>query len=148
VEVVIALGIVVFCLTALTGMLLVGLSGNKASTSETTAGTILTGIVSDLRATPATASTSLLYGIPIPPDPVAGSPNATTLYVNSDGSVVSTARSSSTYLVTITFDAPPSAAVAGARNCIATFASIKVSWPAASPTALGSVQTFVSLDRN
>ncbi len=135
-----AMAIVVFCLTVLTGLLMVGLSGNKASGSETTATNVLAGIVSDLRATPTTTPTSLLYKIPIPANPVTAAPGATTLFVNSDGSVTANAQSPGTFLVTVNFIAPTSVAASGTRTCTATFANVKVSWPGAASAAspLGS----------
>ena len=151
VEVVLSLGIVVFCLTALTGLLIVGISGNKASGSETAATTILAGVVADLRTTSTSLTTSPLYSITIPAVPMAASGTTTSLYVTADGAKVSSGLTSSTYLVTVTFLSPGGYTVASsARTCSATLATISVSWPAGVPatSATGSVKTFIALDRN
>jgi uncharacterized protein (TIGR02598 family) len=86
VEVVLAIGVAAFCLIAIFGFLPAGLNTNQTSTRQTTANGILSSIVADLRATPATAppgqsTTSSLFGINF-----QGS--TPTLYFAADGRVV------------------------------------------------------------
>ncbi len=149
VEVTLALAIVVFCLTALTGLLWVGLSANATASGQSAASNILSAVVSDLRATPTTSTKSLLYGITLPTSPVTAA-TPVSLYVTADGATVTTAQNPSTYLLTVTFLPPGSAAASGARSRIATFADLKVSWPAAAAAtnAKGTAETFVAIDRN
>ncbi len=152
VEVVLALAIVVLCLSALTGLLWVGLSGNRTASSQTAANSLLTAVTSDLHATPpatppgSAAVTSPLYQISIPADPITTTSAPIKLYLNSDGEIVNSPQGNNTYLVTVTFLANATAAPSRA----ATWVDLKVSWPAAAPVAvaMGSVETFVALDRN
>ena len=58
VEVTLALGIAAFCLIAVFGLMPVGVQTNRNATSQTAATDIIAAIVSDLRATPKTVSTS------------------------------------------------------------------------------------------
>jgi len=152
VEVTLALAVLTFSLSALTGLLWVGLSGNKAASSQTAANSLLAAVTSDLHATPvatppgSAAMTSPLYKIQIPADPITTTSAPTKLYLDSDGEVVTSAQGDNIYLVTVTFLANASAAPSRA----AIWVDLKVSWPAAAPVAasLGSVETFVALDRN
>ena len=52
VEVTLALGIAVFCLIAVFGLVPVGVQTNRNATSQTTATNILSSVVSDIRASP------------------------------------------------------------------------------------------------
>ncbi len=78
VELVLALGVAGFCLFAVFGLMPVGMQTNRNATSQTAATNIIAGIVADLRATPAAATTSrrcilILQGRPRPrlvPTPV------------------------------------------------------------------------------
>jgi uncharacterized protein (TIGR02598 family) len=152
VEVTLALAVVAFLLSVLTGLLWLGLSENKTASSQTAATSLLTAVISDLHATPAAtppgsvAVTSPLYQINIPAEPITTAPAPIKLYLNSDGEIVSSAQGSNTYLVTVAFLV--NAATAPSRS--ATWVDLKVSWPAAAPVAnaMGSVETFVALDRN
>ena len=153
VEVTIALGIAVFCLMAMMGLLSVGLTSNMAAKSQSAANFIFSAVISDLRATPVTdplgqSTTSLQFKIPIPANPVVASPAATTLYFTSDGQYASTILGSQyDYRLTITF--LPNG-TAGTSPRTATFADLKITWPAAAvpPNVVGSVENFVALDRN
>jgi uncharacterized protein (TIGR02598 family) len=151
VEVAIAIAITSFCLIALFGLLPIGLKSNETSIEQSAANGILSEVTADLRATPPTvpsglATTSQQFLIPIPANPVTTAPTATTLYFTSDGR--SSAESGVTgpwsYLVTITF------LTNGSTAKSATFANLQVSWPASvqAANAVGSVRTFVALDRN
>jgi len=63
VELTLALGVAAFCLIAVLGLVPVGVQTNRNATSQTTATNILSSVVSDMRATLPTASTSTKYGI-------------------------------------------------------------------------------------
>ena len=145
VEVTLALGVAGFCLIALFGLLPVAINSNRTATEQTAANGILSAIIADLRATPATsprgsAATSQQYSIPIP---TSGSAGTNTLFFNSDRQVVATAAMGR-YLVTIAFPTGGS----GARA--ATMVDVRVTWPAAASVAnaQGSAETFTALDRN
>ena len=154
VEVALALGIAGFCLVAVVGLLPVGINSNQAAFSQTAAASILSHVLADLRATPATvppgiAITSAQYAIPIPADTAGGASTTKTLYFGDSAQQFSFAPQAATsrYRLTVTF--PPAA---GDRA--ATFVTLLVSWPAApdpaSPTAAlaGRVQVFGALNRN
>jgi len=140
VEVTLALGISAFCLTALFGLLPLGIQTNQSSISQTAAASALSSVVADLRATPKTSPTSLQYEITFG--------TAKFLYFDGEGRTVAPTDPNATprYRVTITF--PPSPAGPFAP----TFVSLKISWPApvdpATATPLGSIETFTVLDRH
>ncbi|MEO7933412.1 MAG: hypothetical protein ABIT76_09670 [Chthoniobacterales bacterium] len=147
IEVTLALGVAGFCLTTLFGLLPVALNSNRAAIEQTAANSILSAVISDLRATPSslprgTAVSSQQYAIDIPASGVAGS---NTLYFNSERQKVASA-STGRYLVSISFLAPPS----GSGPKTAAMAAIRVAWPASASiaNAAGSVETFTALDRN
>lgn len=149
VEVVLALGVTIFCLIALFGLLSVGLRSNQATIEQTGATAILSAAISDLYATPAaippaTSVTSQQFGIPIPAN-TASTP-ITTLYFPANGQLATNATAAnSAYRLTVT---PIASATTAART--ATFLDLKVSWPAAPvpANATGTAETFVSLNRN
>lgn len=160
IEVTFAMGVVVFCLVAIMGLLTVGLTSNQAAISQSAANTIFSAVISDLRATPVTTTTptseqpatSPQFGISIPANTVTTA-TATTLYFTSDGQGSPTPGAQYVYLLTITF--LPN----GTSPRTATFADLTITWPAAAvphyvpgsvvpQNVLGSVETFVALDRN
>ena len=147
VEVAIALGVAGFCLVSIFGLLTVGLSSSQAATEQTVAQDILSTVVSELRATGAQTATSQHLDLAIPPNPVRDS-QTSNLYFTSAGAFSFATDPRARYLVTITF--LPTDASSGAGEKTATFASIKVSWPAAAGEAhaAGSVTVFEALDRN
>src|ERR1700730_12438023 len=99
VEVALALGVAGFCLIAILGLLPASLKTNQTSTRQTTANGILSAIVADLRATPATSTTSNLFGIQFP--------RTKTLYFDGNGKVVQTAGDpKAMFFATVRF--PPS----------------------------------------
>jgi uncharacterized protein (TIGR02598 family) len=147
VEVAVAMAITSFCLIAILGLLPVGFKSSQASIEQTAANGILSEVIADLRATPSTvppglAAASQQFSIPLPSNPVTTSPTATTLYFTSDGQSSATLSGSSAYRVTILF--LPN----GSNTKTASFVQLKASWPAVSTGGVGSVQTFVALDRN
>ena len=151
VEVALALAIAVFCLVVMMGLLPVGLTSGRASIGETAANGILNEVVSDLRATVPTSplggnATSQQFQIAIPangnPANPTGGTASTTLYFTGQGASTGTVLTpSSLYKLTVNFSA--NTGVKAASVAIA-----KVSWPAASATPSGSVESFVALDRN
>lgn len=66
VEVVLALGLVSFCLVAMLGMLPIGLSQERKSADQMQSLHALTAIASDFKNAPAGSSESPVYGLPIP----------------------------------------------------------------------------------
>ena len=150
VEVTLALGIAVFCLIAVFGLMPVGVQTNRNATSQTAATNIIAAVVADLRAVPKTSTTSSQFNITIPTDPTSPPDpppcsGTQTIYFNSEGQVVTT---DARYRVVVTFLRNPTATpTAGAI-----FARLKVTWPAAAdPCATapnGSVDIFAALDRN
>ena len=161
VEVTLALGVAAVSLLAIFALLPVGLKTNQVAIERRAATDILSGVVADLRATPATnprggATTSPRFAIRIPANPVS-SVTTVTLFFNTegqcstdlegftkpDGSIWATPLQAR-YRATITF-APNGA---GART--ATFVNLKATWPApaAPENAGGSAELFLALDRN
>jgi uncharacterized protein (TIGR02598 family) len=162
IEVALALGVAAFCLIAIFGLLPVGLNSNRMSIEQTAANGIISAVAADLRATPVTVprgqvATSQQFQIPIPANPVS-SPVPKTLYFSADNQCASSLNGTNKadgtswspslqtrYRLTITF-----LKNGGAKS--ATFADLKVSWPApVDPSArvpAGSVDMFLALDRN
>lgn len=153
VEVTLALGVAAFCLIAVFGLLPIGVQTNQRSTSQTLATAIVSSVVADMRATPKTASTSAQYGIPIPSDPTSPldpppSPDipAETLYFDSNGTSSTSLTATSRYRLGVWFRNNH----AGSTG--ATFAVLKVTWPAAvdplTTTPGGSCEMFAAFDRH
>jgi uncharacterized protein (TIGR02598 family) len=155
VEVVVALAVAAFCLLALLGLLSVGNMNNASSIEQTTAASLAAAVIADLRATPATATKSVRYGIPIP---VAGGSTVThTLFFDDmgtlSGSVDANANPAQTpsprYRATLTF-----AATAAGKPVVPV--RVQITWPAladltasSSPTKfLGSYETVIGWDLN
>ena len=141
VEVTLALGVAVFCLVAVFGLLPIGVNSSQTSTEQTVANGIISAVAADLRATPreqAIASNQFALAIP-----ASGTAGLATLYFTADGRAATTLQTDSRYRLTLTFPATP-----GGRA--ATLADLKVSWPAtaALANASGVAETFVALDRN
>ena len=136
VELTLALGVASFCLIAIFGLLPVGIRTSQDAISETASASILSAVIADLRATPETTTTSPQFGLNF------GSP--TTLYFDSNGrsATITTSR----YRLTISFPANPTGTYA------ATFAHLKVSWPApvdpATTPPAGFVESFAAFDRH
>jgi len=146
IEVTLALGVASFSLIAIFGLLPVGLMSNQATIEQTAAGSILSAVSADLRATPPSTSgtTSAEFSIPIPAHPVTSS--STTLYFTSNGqsSNSPTGNPNTTHRLMVSF-LPNGSGTNGA-----TLVDLRVTWPAAAApaNAAGSVQTFVALNRN
>ena len=149
VEVALALGVAGFCLVAVVGLLPVGLNSTRVAFAQTAATDIITHVLADLRATPASvppggAATSAEYSIPIPADAAGGSSTTKTLYFGDSLQQFSFAPQPGTsrYRLTVTF-LPP----AGDRT--ATFVTLQVTWPASStPATANRVQVVAAFNRN
>jgi uncharacterized protein (TIGR02598 family) len=148
VEVVLALGVAAFALTAILGMLPAGLKTQQASARETTANGIIPAIVADLSA-----------AIRLPPGQqskqlsltghwaAAATPDQ--LYFMTDGTFITgstnqqTAPANAVFRATVTYLKPPTATTS--------LADITVTWPAqVDPTTgvpEGKVETFAAINR-
>ncbi len=134
VEVTLAMGVASFCLLAVIGLLPTGSKVSYAAAQETRATNFLAAVVADMRATPATATTSTQYGITF-----AGG-NQTTLYFDQSGNSSTTINGNSTYRLV----------VASNGGSGATFMNLKATWPAAAApeNAAGFSQIFAAITRN
>src|SRR5438105_7380624 len=102
IEVTLALGVAAFCLIAVFGLMPVGVQTNRNATSQTAATNIMAGVVSDLRATPNSLTTSAQFAINIPanaaspadPPPCSGTQ---TLYFNGAGQAAAAMGTDSRY---------------------------------------------------
>ena len=142
VEVTVALGIAAFCLIAIFGLVPVAVQTNRNATSQTRATNIMTAVVSDLRATPNSNTTSTQFGITFG--------TCKRLYFDSEGQVVSSgvcdpstqATPTSRYQVNVTWSDSGWSQLS--------YADVKVTWPAAAAVAnaSGSTEMFAAFDRN
>jgi Tfp pilus assembly protein PilV len=157
VEVALALGIAAIALVAIIGLIPVGLNSNQASSEQTAAAGLATGIVADLQATPieipAVEKKSLRYQVPLP---VSGSASHC-LFLQEDGALAGglDANAEATldprYRATLFITAP-----AGATQKSATLVRVLVTWPAmADPQGSklpskfsGSYEVMTALSRN
>ena len=151
VEVTLALGIAVFCLVVVFGLLNVGINTGSASIEQTNAASILSMVASDLRAAP-TPSTSA-SGSPVAPTakssvyqltiPINGSGAAApvTLTLDATGQLV-TGTAAPRYQLNVVWMTP-------GTGREPTLVRLMVSWPPSNSTVKsGSVETLVALDRN
>lgn len=156
VEVALALGVASFCLLAVMGLVPLGVNTGQMASDQMVAGSILTHVLADLRATPPTAppggaATSLEYSVPIPANTAStASGTPVVRYFGDTAQQFSFAPTlgTSRYRLTATF--LPST---GGRS--ATGVTLLVSWPprvdpndATTGTPTGRVQIFAALDRN
>jgi uncharacterized protein (TIGR02598 family) len=151
VEVVLALGVAAFSLITLFALLPVGVQTNRNAISQTAATNIMAAVVSDLRATPKSVTTSAQFAVNIPanaaapadPPPCSGTQ---TLYFDGQGQAAAAMGTDSRYRLVITFVKNPAGATA------VTYAKLKVSWPAAvdpcTTTPSGTAEMFAAFDRN
>jgi uncharacterized protein (TIGR02598 family) len=165
VEVALAMGIAVFCLVTVFGLLPVGVNTNRGSFEQTAAVNIASGIIADLRAayliSPAADQTSARYGITIPAKPPVppstSSDRRHTVFLSEDGSLVGKADTSVSggaaprYRVTVYFTATNTTS---ANSVIST--RVLVTWPAVSDPSVdadpkrfsGSYESLAALVRN
>lgn len=136
VEITLALGLTAICFLAVLGLLPIASESNRAAAAEGAAASIAAAVVADLRATPKSATTSPQFEIPL------GAP--TTLYFDAEGRSSTNLEPTSQYRVTITFPANP------AGSSAASFAHIKITWPAGATlaNAAGTAAVFGAFSRN
>lgn len=136
VEVTLALGIASLCLIAVFGLVPIGVQTNRTAIAQTAAVSILSSVTADLRSTPQANTTSAVFGIPFG--------TTTTLYFNGEGTFSPVIDVNSRYRLVVTFPASPAGSFAP------TFASLRVTWPAAADplSPSGSTETFAAFDRN
>src|ERR1051325_2202748 len=118
VELTISLGLTALCLTALLGLLPFAIETHQDNIGQTTSASILSSVITDLRATPRAESRSLQYGVAF------GIPQF--IYLSDEGRPVTPTDRTTVprYKIAITF--PPT----GAAPSSLTFISLKVIWPA------------------
>lgn len=151
VELTLAIGIAGFALIAVFGLMPVGVQTNRNAASQTAATSILSNVIADIRATPKTSTTSSQFAIALPanaaspPDPPPCS-GTQTVYFNSEGQAAGVLGANSRYRLIVTFVRNTAGGTA------ATYAKLKVTWPAAvdpcATTPGGSVETFAAFDRH
>lgn len=135
VELTLALGIAAICLMSVFGLLPVGLESNHNAISQSASASIIAAVVADMGATPKAATTSAQYAVSFG--------TAKTIYFDNEGAIAASLGPTSRYRLEIEFPPNPTAGAA-------TFAYLKVTWPAAaSPaSAMGASEVFVAFDRN
>jgi len=110
VEVTLALGVVVFCLVTILGLLAVGINSTRVSTVQTSATNILTAVAADLQATPysvppstkdSAVETSPVYGITLPKTGASTSTTPKTFYINEDGTLSTTGATGALYRLSV-----------------------------------------------
>ena len=154
VEVTLALGIAVFCLVVVFGLLNVGLNTSSASVEQTVATNVVAAVAGDLRtannavpkgSAPATTS---VYTLQIPaaaaasPSPAPQpTPSTTPLvrYLDTTGQPVASAAGAHYQL---------SVWMKPGLGRSPTLARLLVTWPPGAAVPAGSVETLVALDRN
>jgi uncharacterized protein (TIGR02598 family) len=143
VEVAFALGVAAVSLLVIFSLLPIGLQINQRSLEQTASVDILSSVVADLRATAHGVGTSTQFVISIPANPVTSSTNLPPLFFNATGGLVPSADDAR-YRLTITF------LNNGGAAKTATFANLKVTWPASAAVAnaQGSAEMFTAFDRN
>lgn len=132
VEVTLALGVMAFCVLAIVGLLPTGLSSQQASAQQSASAEIISSILTDLKSTSKSATSSPRFGI----DVATGG----TLFISENGALGT--RDGSRYRVEVILT-PQS-------GRLATTGRIQVTWPAqqADPAkAAGRVEAFLALDR-
>ena len=139
VEITLALGVAAIFLIAIFGLLPVGVQINQKSTSQTDATAIMSNVIADMRATPASSSTSTEYNINL----TAGS---TTMLLFRD-TLQLTSLNNARYRLFVRIPANP------AGTNAARFAYLRVTWPAAvvdptTTTPAGLTETFAAFSRN
>ena len=172
VEVVLALGVMAFCLVPLFGLLPVGLNSNQIALEQTAAAGVASSVAADLRQTPGYVAGSANYAFTHPKSPrflipvpnKAGDPLTHTSFFTEDGTVAGTSggtvpvdqdtnpAQNPRYRVSLTFVLPNTPQ----KDRTATLVRVLVTWPAlADPSAAtaptnfsGSFETMIALDRN
>src|SRR5438034_2562053 len=134
-EVVLALGVAAFCLIAVLGLLPVGVQTNRNASSQTAVSNIIATVVSDLRTTPASATTSPEFAITFDAEK--------TLFFDASGKASPSLSADSRHRLNVTWNSAP-------RGLH--YAVLKATWPAEVDPATtppgGSVEIFAAFDRN
>jgi type II secretory pathway component PulJ len=153
VEVVLAVGVVAFCLFAILGMFPVALKTQQTSVDQTTANEILAQILADLRADvrlpPGQASKEQTSGFNLHGHWAAVATPDTIYFTNdadqtpAGGVNVSPVPSDAVFRAKITYLLPPTSTTS--------LASITITWPARVDPAIGvpagKVETFIAVNR-
>jgi uncharacterized protein (TIGR02598 family) len=152
VELTLALGIAAFCLIAVLGLMPIGVQTNRNATSQTAATNIIAAVISDLQATPKTATASTQFGISFVACPQTTTPKSTRLYFDSEGQLVgrcdccidaqdTSPGMNARYRLSVTYPTNPAGLA---------YFDLIVTWPAgATPVnASGSTEMFAAFDRN
>jgi uncharacterized protein (TIGR02598 family) len=133
-ELTLAIGVAVFCLIAVFGLMPVGVQTNRNSASQIAATSLIAAVVADLRATPKGTGTSSQFTITFGTDK--------TIYFDTAGQASSSLGANSRYRLRITWS--------GSTEL--RFADLKVTWPApvdpVTTMPSGSVEIFAAFDRN
>lgn len=155
VEVALALGVASFCLVTVMALVPLGVDTGQMASDQTTASSILTHVLADLRATPMTSppgatATSTEYSVTIPAQTTGATTTPVVRYFGNSAQrfSLSPVAQTSRYRLTINF-LPP------ASDRTATGVTLLVSWPPqvdpgnpSTGTPTGRVQVFAGLDRN
>ena len=150
VELTLALGIAAFCLITVFALMPVGALTNRNATSQTAATNIVAAVVADLRATPKTNTTSAQFCISF------ATSGTSTLYFDSAGQCLPISQVDKPLWILLVSPSQHSLSTEynmdwPERSPIATYADVKVTWPAAAapaPMPSGSVETFAAFARN
>ena len=152
VEVVLSMGVVSFCMLTLSALIPIGLTANKASREQILALNFCRDIESDLKATAATSTASILYKIPLPSTGTQtvtlydcnGTPDTTANNSSNLSPTFSTTKTTtSQYKFTIILAAP---AATSPNDPV--MANIVVTWPPNAATApVGKVSMNVAINR-
>ena len=141
-EVTLALGVAAFCLTAIFGLLPIGISSNQSSVQQTVAAGVTSAIAADLRATPFTTGTSAIYKL------VITGTTTQQLRLCQDGTIDASGGTNSIYLAYVTFSAPTATQAS-------TPVRILITWPAGGDlnnnppkNYVGSYEAVTTLERN
>ena len=151
VEVTLALGIAVFCLVVVFGLMNVGINTSAGSMEQTNASNILCAVAADLRAAPTptagnNSATSAVYGLTIPVNVPAGGNTPAPLTNPSDSKILDVNGQLASATTPSRYQLQIWAMKSVGRD--ATRARIMVSWPPGAQVPAGSVESVIALDRN
>lgn len=151
VEVTIALGVAVFCLLAVVGLLQTGATNDQSTLARTAAWGMLSGVIADVNATAPTNATSPFFKVALTGQSLA---TPQTLYFSETGEptgpIGSAPNAQSRYRVSIGIQSP------AANSSAPATARLLASWPAqADPLpnewpskAVGTVEVITAFSRN
>ena len=145
VEVTLALGIAAFCLIAVFGLMPVGVQTNRNATSQTAVTNILSSVASDIRASPKGSERTVQYSIR------RGKGTTTTVCFDGQGGFETydlERACPANYRYRLYVRIYP---LATQPPYLATYARLRVTWPAAAPTTItpsGSVETVATFFKN